>query len=53
VPLSAAGARVLGGGGAVGAAVTVDAGQTLSRLPLDERSNWIAVGFASITLAAQ
>jgi hypothetical protein len=53
VPLSAAGQRVLGGGGPVGAAVTVDAGQTLSRLPLDERSNWIAVGFASITLAAQ
>ena len=53
VPLSAAGVRVLGGGGAVPAAVTVDAGQTLSRLPLDERSNWIAVGFASITLATR
>lgn len=51
VPLSAAGVRVLGQGAAVAAAVTVDAGQTLSRLPLDERSNWIAVGFASITLA--
>jgi hypothetical protein len=53
VPLSTAGQRVLGGGGTVPAAVTVDAGQTLSTLPLDERSNWIAVGFASITLAAE
>jgi hypothetical protein len=53
VPLSAAGQRVLSGGGAVPAAVTVDAGQTLSTLPLDERANWIAVGFASITLTAE
>jgi hypothetical protein len=52
VPLSAAGQRVLSGGGAVPAAVTVDTGQTLSTIPLDERSNWIAVGFASITLTA-
>jgi hypothetical protein len=53
VPLSAAGQRVLSGGSAVPAAVTVDTGQTLSRLPLAERSNWIAVGFGSITLTAE
>jgi hypothetical protein len=52
VPLSAAGQQALGGGGEVAVLVTVDAGKTLGALPVDERSNWMAVGFASIKLTA-
>jgi len=53
VPLSASGQQALSGGGEVPVVVTVDTGRTLSALPIDERSKWMAVGFASIHLTAE
>jgi len=53
VPLSASGQQALSGGGEVPVLVTVDTGRTLSALPIDERSKWMAVGFASIHLTAE
>jgi hypothetical protein len=53
VPRSASGQQALNAGGEVPVLVTVDAGRTLSALPIDERPKWMAVGFASIHLTAE